>query len=726
MTDDPRQRQSQFSPQSELPVQPHMSAPQGESGLAQTPAPQGEPLTVQTPAPQGEPLAVQTPAPQGQPIPVGIPASLGQSVSPDIPAPQGKPLTVQSPAPQGKPPAVQATVSQGAPQAPQETLQFQNEQRKHVHHSYIWLNTIQVVLALLLVMLFTIVPLVIEGAFSSSGTRNLVIGIGIVVLFVIIVGLTILGSVLSYRNLFYELGKEEFNLYSGVISKHRLHVPYQRIQSVNQKATLVQRIIGVCTVSIDTAGGASNKAIVVPYLQNTEAEKLRHELFARKQLVLSGGAATQRTAQQGRATQGSAQAPAAQVSAQAPAGAAVLGYPASAGQSSRNILDMPAEMMAENRGVFGSSPVDTGVVTYHYGLTNKELFLSGLSNSTGFALIVVSVIGGVIGIVQMLLQSAVGRWAYESGVSIASDVASSPWGLGIIIAGAVIVLLVVWLFSILGTCVSYGGFKAMRRGSRIEVERGLLQHHFQGVDVDRVQSVIVKQSFIRKIFGYCELSLGKIDALSGDSNEQQQNVSLGLVVHPFVKMSRVPEILVGLVPEFAGVPTETKPLAKQALRRAVIRRGFLFGGGFWLAIIVTIASVLFNTVVLPSIKESADIIQMFVNYGILGLYALCLVIIVIEIIGAVLWYRGSSYAYNRAFMQVTNGGFSRNSVSFPRKKIQYGFTQSNPFQRRAHVMSINARTAAGIGGTTMKLIDISEEEAKAWLSWVKPRTPRKE
>lgn len=71
-------------------------------------------------------------------------------------------------------------------------------------------------------------------------------------------------------------------------------------------------------------------------------------------------------------------------------------------------------------------------------------------------------------------------------------------------------------------------------------------------------------------------------------------------------------------------------------------------------------------------------------------------------------------------MQISNGGFSRESISFPRKKIQYAFTQTNPFQRMSRVATINARTAAGIGGTTMKLLDVREEDADKWLEWVIP------
>ncbi|WP_102373390.1 PH domain-containing protein [Raoultibacter massiliensis] len=589
----------------------------------------------------------------------------------------------------------------------QQPVQNSTEPVKHrVHHSYIWLGSLQVAGMLIVIAFFSVFSSVIgaiadgESIGRGDGPVLLIVGIAVIVGLIVIVGLTALIQTLSYKHLYYEIGPDEFNLYSGIFNKKRVHVPYQRIQSVNQKATLVQRLAGVCTVNIDTAGGSANKAVVIPYLQNSEAERLRTELFARKQAILSGQVYQDAIPGQ----------PGSQAGYAYPAG-----HPAAG-----NVLDMPAEILTDVRGVFGGAAVDTGRVSYEYGMSNKELVLTGLSNNTGFALIILAAIGSVAGLAEQILSTAIGRMLVDNGIDFVtrSFAGNTIWAItGIVVA----VFLVVWVFSIIGACISYGGFKARRRDSRIEVEHGLLQHRFHGVDIDRVQSVIVKQSFIRRLLGYCELSLGKIDAAAENSSEDQQKslAPQGLVIHPFVKMDRVPEILAGLVPEFADVPTESRPVAKPALRRAIIRRGILQGSGFWLAVVVAMGQIVVNAVVSPTNPDAVSLL-FFVNTGAIVLYVLCVLLLVLDVIGAVLWYRGSGFAYNRRFMQISNGGFSRESVSFPRKKIQYGFTKTNPFQRNARVATINARTAAGIGGTTLRLIDVTEQDAETWLDWVKP------
>ena len=54
------------------------------------------------------------------------------------------------------------------------------------------------------------------------GVQNAVFGQGMAT----IVGLTALIQTLSYKHLYYELGPDEFNLYSGIFNKKRVHVPY--------------------------------------------------------------------------------------------------------------------------------------------------------------------------------------------------------------------------------------------------------------------------------------------------------------------------------------------------------------------------------------------------------------------------------------------------------------------------------------------------------------------
>lgn len=636
------------------------------------------------------------------------------------PMPPSRPA--MAPASASDDPSAAAFLSADVPQP--AASQPATPQRHYVHHSYIWLGTLRsagiIIVALGVSLFSSLVGMLFEGSDEVDGFTMAIVGLGAAAVILIIVALCLGYQWWSFRHLWYELGDEEFSLYSGIFNKKRVHVPYQRVQSVDQRASLLQRLFGVCTIAVDTAGGAAHTAVTVPYLLKDQAERLRMELYLRKRRILG----LDRDGLQTPKPDSS--------SVPAPMNAAQVGFASASAdrgprdavsQKSGNVLDAGAEVWDDLRGVFAGDEVYMGISSYEYGLTNKELLFTGLSNNTGFVLAVIGLLATVFQIAGDVMKTVGGETQTIAGTAI--SMGSNLFGGSLLILGIVFgiaTVLVLWAISVVGTCVQFGGFKARRRGSRIEVEHGLLQHRIRGVDVDRVQSVVVKQSVVRRLMGYCELSLGKIDAVDGSQNDRNQGIAQqGLVIHPFVKLDRVPEILSGIIPEFADAPIGQISVAPVALRRAVIRRAILQGVGFWLAVVVVLLQIAVNALWDP-VGSAEQTALAYLNAAACAAYVVCAVVFVLEIVGAVLWARGSGFAYNRSFMQVTNGGMAREIVGFPRRKLQFGYTKTNPFQRRAHTATIAVRTAAGTGGTTVRLIDVCEDDAQAWLEWVRPRS----
>lgn len=586
----------------------------------------------------------------------------------------------------------------------QQDVTQEGVERRHVHHSYMWLGSLRTVgiilFATVISMGSSIIGVLAEGGASSpEDARIAMVIFGLCALFMLLVIVfVVVYQVVSYKHLYYELAPTEFSLYKGILSKKRVHIPYQRIQSVDQRASLFQRFAGVCTVSIDTAGGSSNKAVVVPYLTKQNAENLRIELFSRKMMG-------------SREAMGDAA-----ILSGAPFGSTRLA-------GSTNVLDAPATVWDEFGGVFGGDAVGMEKPSFEYGLSNKELVLTGLSNNTAFVLVVLGVVGMIVQVLDMFLSAlpSASMSAVESLTLYAGE-ALMAGAIVPVVSSVLGVLLLVWGVSVLATCVSYGGFRACRRGNRIEVERGLLQHQFQGIDIDRVQSVSIKQTFIRRLMGYCELSVGKVDAAAenGDSSQAQTPMRQGVVVHPFVKVDRVGEVIRGIIPEYADAPQDVRRLAPVALRRAVIRRGIVQGFGFWLAVLMALLGASAHFIASSVDAEFAAALP-YVDTVVAAGCVLAVVLLAIDVVGAVMWARESSFAVNRGFMQVNNGGLSRESICFSKAKIQFGYAKANPLQRRAKTATLNVRTAAGVGGTTVRLVDATEDDALAWLEWLKPK-----
>ena len=418
---------------------------------------------------------------------------------------------------------------------------------KHrVHSSYVWLGGLGVAMTVAVLMVVSMFGSVV-GALAKAPSSLLVVpfvALGVMVLVVVVFAVVFLVQWLSWKHLSYELLPEEFNLYSGILNKKRRHVPYQRVQSVNQQAGVLQRILGVCDVKIDTAGGASNDAIMLKFVQTSEAEALRSEIFRRKKILLAGGAVDEfgnafvsgmvvpsawmmANAGDERAVRIAFGEDPASVRASAAFAAADARVASTAarsfGQCSRWCRRSAAGHPRRLRWRRGCN----GVRSYETGLSNKELFFAGLSGAAGHFGVIIAGIIGVASFVAQIFESSIQAWTEDAVEGMIAGTAlegASPDAAASVVGGAfntfawevalwaVLCVIALWAFSVVGSVVQYGGFRVRRRENRIEVEHGLLQRSFHGVDVDRVRTVVIKQSFVRRLIGYCELSVGKIDS----------------------------------------------------------------------------------------------------------------------------------------------------------------------------------------------------------------------
>lgn len=628
-----------------------------------------------------------------------------------------------------------------------------NERHK-LHHSYIWLSPLRALPYIFAGVLFSSLSALSEFAQDVATFLGLEhFTLLLVVLFcltlTLIIAVIALGfAALAYRYKWYEFGVSEFSFCSGIISKKRTHIPYQRVQSVNEKTSLLQRVVGVCTVTIDTAGGVDNKALVVPYVEKSAAERIRRELFMRKNLIASGLSPEEADERMRALTlQEQNQATFAQVYAGAAPGAPVppwvtptstysYGAPSAQpyGQTpvaqptsqtvQENILDMPANVMDDMRGIFAGAEIDTGKITCEFGLSNKELVLSALSSKTSFAFVLVGVVSTLSTLLAGLVDARI--------VSSSDAVYSAAWnmvgsGIGPLLLFFVLgILLLLWLISMVSSCLTYAGFRSRRRGDRIEVERGLITHIFSGMDVEKIQSIHIHQTFFQRLLKCCSVAYGRVGAMEQENGSDSTDSSAlnKLVVHPFLPLSRVPEVIAGLTPEYQTLPQATKPVDPCALRRVITRRVLWQGLGFWLLVIL-VCLWLVLALAVPEEFSTEFMFGMTLLQNMLLLsgvmVALVIVIAAFEAVNAVLWYRKAAFGWDHRGFTMVNGGFSLDTVTVPRTKIQAASIRTNPLQRHAHVATVLVDTAAGVGSTRHRLIDVSQADADEWFEWVHPR-----
>lgn len=117
-------------------------------------------------------------------------------------------------------------------------------------------------------------PAILVVVFQEKIFKDmLLLGIAVIVLLVLLV----IHTILYYLNFLFYISNGEFVLKKGYFRKKILTVPLDRIQSVNTKQNLIQQVLDVVTLEIDTAGSVA-KELKIQALEKSFAIELQKQL----------------------------------------------------------------------------------------------------------------------------------------------------------------------------------------------------------------------------------------------------------------------------------------------------------------------------------------------------------------------------------------------------------------------------------------------------------------
>lgn len=317
----------------------------------------------------------------------------------------------------------------------------------------------------------------------------------------------------------------------GLLNRRRLTIPYEHIHTVSMNSALLERVIGLVTLDLDTgAATTEGDASKVRGLRAGEAEVLRAELFRRKRAACAPAG-----------EQGSA--------------------PASA-----------VEPAAEER------PLAT------FTLTGRQLALAAASQTSVASQAVALVILLVNGLNQLiewgLLDLAGTGDQLMAAVTPALVPVVAAFVLAVVVLGAAV--------SFVANLVRYAGYRVERYADRVVVEHGLVSRSSRTLATERVQYVTVTQGVIRRAIGYAEVS-AQVVAAPGEQNGEPSG---SVLLHPFVRLDELDAFLAEVLPAYAGAleGAELRRLGPVACRRAVVRAALwwpfataIFLGAQWLA-----------------------------------------------------------------------------------------------------------------------------------------------
>lgn len=450
-------------------------------------------------------------------------------------------------------------------------------------------------------------------------------------------------ALLSWYRFSYELTGTELRVHEGLLFRKQTFIPGRRVHAVDISAGVLERLLGVVNVRVQTAGGGSSAPeAAIQDLTLGEAEALRTALLGMRQGDRQAGTA-------------------------APAG------------TFTGVAEQVAGQLNEVRGVLAGASAETSPPDFEYRLDLKGLLLAATTSGRTWL-----VLGAIAAFGSQALEIFGGDAVFERiGVL----------GVAAGVALAIAVVALSWVASVVSTLLMYSGFTVRRRGNRLEIERGLLEHQLVSLSLDRIQAVRVHQGFVRRIFGYCEVHVDTAGfAATGEDAKQGRTI-----LHPFLRVSEAPGLMDRALPGFVEHPV-LAGLPRRARARYVVR---------W-----TVPALL---VALPVGALVPG------GWGWAGL-----AVIVPAALAGFADHAASAWGLTGTTLVVRTGLLGVTTRYLPRRRIQAFAYSRNPFQRRARLASVHVSIVSGAAGQDVSLSHVGLEQAHEMQDWFDPGSRREQ
>jgi putative membrane protein len=455
-----------------------------------------------------------------------------------------------------------------------------------------------------------ILPAVFGGLSAADGDagRAVLVVVGVLTI------PSFLIAVAHYLSFRYMVTRDELTYRSGVLRKQQRVILLARVQNIEVRQSLMQRLAGVAEVRVETAGSGAEPEAGLSVLARADADALRDALLTRRAGMRAAG--------------------------------------------------VGAEGEVKAFGAAESRPL--------VHLTPPELAIAGATaNEAGI------IAAALVGLLQFAddLPLSLERYLPDAEAFLANQ---SVTGTVVLVMGFIVALIVIgWLFSIVGSVVGYYDFTLTRSGEELQKRYGLLSRREANVPLRRVQSIRIEESLLRRPLKLASL---KIETAGGPAQRQRGGAEAFV---PIAQANRVPGLVQELFPSFVFEARGLRPVHPRSIRRAMTR---------YAAMLIVLAGGL-----------------AFVDpRALMLLLAMPLAWLVAR------WqYRMRGYALASEHVVLRSGVLNRVTWIVPDDKIQTLHVTATPFQRRHGLASVVVDTASG--GAQPTLVDVGTSDAESLL-----------
>ncbi len=341
----------------------------------------------------------------------------------------------------------------------------------------------------------------------------------------------VIHSIMRYISFRYILAEDELVVREGIITRNTRHIPYARIQNVDQVRNVFHRMFGVSNVSIETASGGTESEATLRVLSIDAVRTMRERIFHDRNAAARAAEA---------------------------AGADPDGLTEADGMGEAAALDFDASGAPR-----GGRPV--------FKMTLDDVVAFGMMSNRGLAIIAAA--AGIIW--QFDLSDALLR-VLRSEIPDFSG--RTAWLLGAL--ALLVGLLGVWLLSVVWAVLSLFAFRLVRVGEDLRVSCGLFTRLNSTTPRYRIQFLVVRERALHRLFK--RLSI-RVETAGGDMTSDPGISRKWLV--PLARREELPQLLDEIQPELSLENVDWRPIDSRALRR-------LFRKGLFLSLVFTGALML--------------------------------------------------------------------------------------------------------------------------------------
>ena len=320
-----------------------------------------------------------------------------------------------------------------------------------------------------------------------------------------------------YQRYAYTFTDDTFDIESGVLNRREREIPYGRIQNVDISRNVIQRLLGLSAIDIETAGGGSTEA-AIRYVTADAATTIQDEIRRRKrgddQRRRTGTEPTDDT--EGDTADGDSEA--------------------TDSAATREFDDPDEELLFE--------------------ISPSELALAGiLSFDPRVPGLLFALFTGSIPFVSPVVPEPAAVATTGLNPTLVLFV------MGVVLLVGLVVLS--WVVGAISAVVNYWGFRLTRSETELRYERGLLQRYSGTIPFEKIQTVTISDNPLKRRAGYATLAVETAGYAPGQANDRGSEAAV-----PIAGRNRVER----LAAEIDGCETGAFNRPPKRIRRRYLAR----------------------------------------------------------------------------------------------------------------------------------------------------------